>query len=533
MTFSTVASKDKDSIIDTLIIGAGPAGLQLAYDLEQAGVDYLLLEAADHVGAFFSKYPRHRVLLSINKTETGFDDAEVNLRWDWNSLLGGSRKFGDYSKKYFPCADDLVKYLNDFAKEHISRIRLGFRVVSVSRDARGFCVANDSGEQLRARKVVVATGWTKENIPNFPGNELAERYSEVSVDPESFRGQRVLVVGKGNSALEIADNLIETTASVHLCTPKPVRLAWNTHYVGDIRATNNNFLDTYQLKSQNTILDAEVLSLTRRPEGGLMCSIRYTHAKGELRNIPFDRAIIAAGFRFDPSIFEENCRPELSHGDRMPAMTSAWESTNIKDLYFAGTLMACRDYKKTMSSFIHGFRHNITALAKILGERYHARPWRGKPVGRSIDELTTHLLERLDFSPAMFLQPGFLGDVLIINADESTEFIDGVPLGFIPDSAWAKADRLITISLEYGDFSHVRDTFAIDRDPDPSQAHLIEYLHPILRFYKAGMLVDTFHLVEDLENVYRQPRMAAELKKCLAAWVQPEFQESPVLELQD
>ncbi len=71
---------------DYLIIGAGPAGLQLGYYLEQAKRDYLILESSDSSGAFFQQYPRHRTLISTNKVHTGYDDPEINLRWDWNSL---------------------------------------------------------------------------------------------------------------------------------------------------------------------------------------------------------------------------------------------------------------------------------------------------------------------------------------------------------------------------------------------------------------------------------------------------------------
>jgi cation diffusion facilitator CzcD-associated flavoprotein CzcO len=50
-----------------LIIGAGAAGLQLGYYLQQAGCDYLTLEREHQVGAFFKHFPRHRRLISLNK----------------------------------------------------------------------------------------------------------------------------------------------------------------------------------------------------------------------------------------------------------------------------------------------------------------------------------------------------------------------------------------------------------------------------------------------------------------------------------
>ncbi len=67
---------------DYLIIGAGPAGLQLGYYLQRAGLDYVILEGAESAGDFFNHLPRHRRLVSINKLHTGYDDPEINMRWD-------------------------------------------------------------------------------------------------------------------------------------------------------------------------------------------------------------------------------------------------------------------------------------------------------------------------------------------------------------------------------------------------------------------------------------------------------------------
>ena len=100
-----------------LIVGAGPAGLQLGHHLQQAGRDYAILEAGPAPGGFFRTFPRHRRLISINKPHTGWDDPELNLRMDWNSLLSDDPRllFTRYTERYFADADDLVRYLADYA----------------------------------------------------------------------------------------------------------------------------------------------------------------------------------------------------------------------------------------------------------------------------------------------------------------------------------------------------------------------------------------------------------------------------------
>ncbi len=105
------------------IIGAGPAGLQLAYFLGKVNRDYIVIEKNNNSGSFFNQYPRHRQLISLNKRNTGELNNEFNLRHDWNSLLTNNQspddtlKFTEYSNDNFPPADTLVKYLEDFKKK--------------------------------------------------------------------------------------------------------------------------------------------------------------------------------------------------------------------------------------------------------------------------------------------------------------------------------------------------------------------------------------------------------------------------------
>jgi cation diffusion facilitator CzcD-associated flavoprotein CzcO len=266
-------TKPTTQTVSHLIIGAGPAGLQLARQLRDAGRAYAVLEAGEAPGTFFATFPRHRTLISINKPHTGTSDPELNLRMDWNSILSPDPRllFTRYSERYFPVADDLRGYLADYAAEFDLRIRFNTRVARIRRpegEGGGFLVETEDGGQWRAGVVVVATGVSKPYIPPIPGIEHAEQYTTMPVDPADFLDQRVLILGKGNSALETADNLIETTAVIHLAGPHSMRLAWQTHYVGHLRAINNNFLDTYQLKSQNAILDGNVMDIENAARRG-------------------------------------------------------------------------------------------------------------------------------------------------------------------------------------------------------------------------------------------------------------------------
>jgi cation diffusion facilitator CzcD-associated flavoprotein CzcO len=167
-------------MVEYLVIGAGPAGLQMGRFLHRAGRDYVILEAGQGPATFFRTFPRHRVLST-----------------DDNSLFDGV-PFSRYSKRSFPDADDLVRYLEDFARP--LNVRYNTPV-------------SDLG-QYRARHIVVAIG-KRPHMPSIPGIEHAETYASASTDPTEYAGKRVLIIGRGHSAFETADNIAASARVTH------------------------------------------------------------------------------------------------------------------------------------------------------------------------------------------------------------------------------------------------------------------------------------------------------------------------------
>src|SRR5262249_40439362 len=141
--------------------------------------------------------------------------------------------FTRYSERYFPDADDLVRYFGDFASAFRLRIQYNTWVTRINR-AGDFIITDEQGRSYEAKRLVVATGVSEPYIPDIPGIETAEFYTGVSVAPADFADQRVLIIGKGNSAFETADNLIETASVIHVAGPNSVRFAWRSHYVGHL-----------------------------------------------------------------------------------------------------------------------------------------------------------------------------------------------------------------------------------------------------------------------------------------------------------
>lgn len=507
-----------DETMDYLVVGAGPAGLQAGYFLQQARRSHLIVESGAAPGEFFTRFPRHRTLISINKVHTGWDDPELNMRTDWNSLLSDEHTplFTARTPRYFPDADEMVGYLADFAATHRIRVRYHTRITEISRPYGGpdgpgdFLARAADGTAYRARRIIVATGVTRPYIPAIEGVETVERYDEVSVDPAGFTGQRVLIIGRANSAFETADNLIETAAVIHVAGPGSLKLAWQTHFVGHLRAVNNNFLDTYQLKLQNAVLDGNIERIRQQPDGSYVVSVSFSRVNEVVKDIAYDRVILATGFRFDPSIFAPDCRPELAVNDRFPAQTDAWESPNVPGLYFAGTLTQVRDFKKSTSGFIHGFRYGVRALHRILEARHHDRPWPARALPATAEAVTDAVIARVNRSSALFQVFGFLGDAVLVDRDGTVRYCEEVPVDHlhtaVADGGFGEVGSYFTVTLEYGEGHDRVNPFDITAGRVSQQDTTGldgRYLHPVVRAFDGaapGKATAEHHLTENLEN---------------------------------
>ena len=513
-----------------LIIGAGPAGLQLAYFLEMAGRAYRVLETGPSVGTFFHRYPRHGKLISINKLYTGYDDPEINLRWDWNSLLShdATLRLSAFSQDYFPDTRALTDYCEAYAERFELKISYNSTVTHVKKVADKFVVSDQNETLYQADRLIVATGLSQPYVPSIPGIDLAENYTQVSTEPNDFINQRVLIIGKGNSGFETADSLISTTSLIHVVSPSSVKMAWRSKYVGHLRAVNNNFLDTYQLKSQNGILDADIVSIERAGDE-YKVTFSYAHANGEQEVLSYDRVIVCTGFQFDGSIFDASCQPLLTIKNRFPAQTSEWESVNVPGLYFAGVLMHMRDFKKKQSGFIHGFRHNIQALHQILECKYHQQVWPSDRLLATPQAITQAILDRVNSSAGLWQQTGFLCDVVVVDeATQTARYYRDLSRDYVASSEFGQSAHYYIVTLEFGEsVADVPDPFSINRvnKDDASNAEASEFIHPIIRRYAGSFLVDELHIIEDLEADWSEPvhiePLSAFVQKQLSGEVSP------------
>ncbi|WP_091370102.1 NAD(P)-binding domain-containing protein [Actinokineospora alba] len=486
-----------------VIVGAGPGGLQLGHWLQRAGADYLVVDRADAPGAFFERFPRQRRLISLNKAHVRSDDPERKLRWDWNSLLSdpAGPLFPEYSDDYYPHADDMVRYLADFQTRQVPQVRFATTVRKVRRDGAGFVVETDDG-CVSAECLVMATGWGKPNVPDIPGIGHAVGYEDAPADGAAYRGKRVLIIGKGNSAFEMAHRMmLDQAEMVHLASPNPLRLSWNTKHPGHVRGQYGALLDNYQFKTLHSVLDCTIDRI-EAVDGAFRVWITYTHAQGEQEVLDYDMVVRCTGFRMDTDIFDDSCRPSMAPNGRIPALREDWRSTDIDGLYFAGTLAQARDFQRASSAFIDGFRYNLRTLSRILTERYLDIPLPHEEVKLDAESLTDAVLDRVNWSSALWTQFEYLCDALVVSGRKFRRYED-LPEDYAI-TRFGDQETLYTVSLRWGRADHP-DVFAIERHPAPERAAESAFIHPVVRCYRFGRLVAEQHLLEDLLAEWRRP----------------------------
>jgi thioredoxin reductase len=208
------------TLVKNIIVGAGPAGLQLAYYFEKSGIDYIILEQNALAGSFFDRYPLSGQLISINKRHTGSDNADFNLRHDWNSLLSDDGpKFTDYSTEFYPDRKDLVRYMNDFAAKYAMKIKYSHSVKKIRKVDGGYTLdvnAPDKNIVYACERLIIATGL---GIPNKKGiidkskrpvkhyAEFEKNFFANKENLKQFENKTLAIIGNGNSAYELGNIL--------------------------------------------------------------------------------------------------------------------------------------------------------------------------------------------------------------------------------------------------------------------------------------------------------------------------------------
>jgi putative flavoprotein involved in K+ transport len=196
------------SAAPVVVVGGGQSGLAAARALRQLRMPTVILEASERPAGSWPRY---------------YDSLRVFSPAEYSSMPG--MPFPGAPDRY-PARDEVADYLEHYAARLDVEIQTSTRVETIRQDGREFIVFTDDGRALRASGIVAASGsFSNPYRPSFPGEDaFTGELSHVADyrNPAPYVGQRVIVVGAGDSAAQVANELAPV-ATVTLATRHPMR----------------------------------------------------------------------------------------------------------------------------------------------------------------------------------------------------------------------------------------------------------------------------------------------------------------------
>ena len=282
------------SAAPVIVVGGGQSGLAAARALRELRMPTVILEASDRTAGSWPRY---------------YESLRLFSPAGYSSMPG--MPFPGVPDRY-PGRDEVAGYLERYAARLDVEIQTSTRVETIRQDGREFIVVTEGGRALRASGIVAASGsFTNPYRPSFPGQEaFTGQLSHVADyrNPARYAGQRVIVVGAGDSAAQVANELAPT-ATVTLATRHPVRFipqrlgGEDIHYW--LRETGFDSLPAEWLSKitggsvvtdsvgfQQTLADGRV---DRRPMFTALDGDQVVWSGGQRE--PVDAIILATGYR--------------------------------------------------------------------------------------------------------------------------------------------------------------------------------------------------------------------------------------------
>ncbi|MFA5506192.1 MAG: NAD(P)-binding domain-containing protein [Vulcanimicrobiota bacterium] len=346
--------------IPILILGAGPAGLSLGYQLSERNLPYLVLEKSSEVGSTFYSM--------TDSTEYG--------PWVNNTLAGSPVPLGKLLAR--TTRSEYARYLSEYRSRHNIKVKTNVTVLSASKTESGYEVETDQG-MYSCTVLVNATGYyCNPYIPDFSGLQESNviklhsaqyRWPTTISDALGKPTGKILIVGSRLSAGELMEELHKMGHEIHLShrskikywpSPteeallSPFSMAWE-HIAARINAPKPPNLNPRLRRGfQKSLLDRGIVPThpNIKEVRGLEVEFENGHTEG-----------------FEVLLFCTGYQPALAHlwpilNGKKPEVSNL-ETKEHENLFFLGY-----EHGRTIrSQFLRGIRDDARYLAEILQER--------------------------------------------------------------------------------------------------------------------------------------------------------------------
>ncbi len=347
--------------VDTLVIGAGQAGLAAGYFLQRYQLDFHLIDANPKIGGSWQNYWDSLRLFSPARY----------------SQLPGLDFPGDPGA--YPARDDVITYLQEYARHFNLPVALDEAVVQIDKRDGIFYTLTADGNCYASRTVISATGaFNTPYIPHIAGDDHYQGrtlHTYQYREPSSFHGERVVVVGANNSAVQIGVELAQV-ADVTLAVRRSIEW-WPQTFLGKnlffwIHATGFDMIPIglfFHLSDSNMVIDDGTYrrAIQRgRPNTRQMFQ-SFTEdgviwADGLHEAV--DTVVFATGFRPDNRPYLESLNA-LCPEDQTPLQRGGVSKT-VDGLYFVGVFGQRSAASATLRGVGADARYVVEHLVKYL-----------------------------------------------------------------------------------------------------------------------------------------------------------------------
>lgn len=295
-------------ILDILIIGAGPIGLNCALEAEKNKLTYLIVEKGTIVNSLYN-YPLYMRFFS---TAEKLEIAEI-------PFISPAPK---------PGRQEALEYYQGIARQKNLNINLYEKVLHVNKN-EGIFDIETSKAKYRAKNVIISTGFYDiPNLMHIPGEDLP-KVKHYYTEPYPYAQQKIVVVGSSNSAVDAALETYRKGAEVTMII-RHSEISKSVKYW--VKPDIENRIAEGSIKAH---FNSELTAITEN-------SVIFKNENGEITEIENDFVLAMTGYLPDFD-FLRNSGIELLGDCLNPSYHPETMETNIPDLYLAGVVCGGKD----------------------------------------------------------------------------------------------------------------------------------------------------------------------------------------------
>ncbi|MBD3905722.1 YpdA family putative bacillithiol disulfide reductase [Chryseobacterium sp. Ch-15] len=315
-------------IVDILIIGAGPIGLNCALEAKKNNLNYLIIEKGTIVNSLYN-YPLYMKFFS---TADKLEIAEI-------PFISAAPK---------PGRQEALEYYQGIARQKNININLYEKVLKVSKNGEIFEIQT-SKSKYTAKNVIISTGFYDiPNLMNIPGENL-EKVKHYYTEPYPFTKQKIVVIGSSNSSVDAALETYRKGAEVTMII-RNSEISSNVKYW--VKPDIENRIAEGSIKAH---FGSELIEIEEN-------SVIFKDEQGKINEIENDFVLAMTGYLPDFD-FLKNSGIDLQGECLNPVYNPETMETTVPNLYLAGVVCGGKD---THLWFIENSRIHAEMIMKSI-----------------------------------------------------------------------------------------------------------------------------------------------------------------------